>query len=132
MILLALLACSKTPELPTDQLPACWDSPNCVSTQAPETDEQHHIAPIPRPEGLDLAAAEQVVVGLEGCVVESKGDTWIRAACTTPSGLFTDDLDVWLEDDVVHARSSSRLGYDDLGVNRERVETLFAALQAPR
>lgn len=39
---------------------------------------------------------------------------------------FTDDLELWLDraNGVIQVRSASRLGKSDLGVNRERVETL--------
>ena len=125
-----LLGCARVPSLPADDgiLPACWSSPNCVSTQADPGDAGHHIAPVAAPEGLDRAPLEVAVAAQPGCEVTLRGSTWVRAACTTPSGLYTDDLDVALVDGHVHARSSSRLGYGDLGVNRSRVASLFATL----
>lgn len=130
MLLALLLSCAKVPDAPTTQLPPCWSSPNCVSTQADPGDATHHIAPIDAPEGLDLDAVAGTVGDLEGCAVTATGATWVRAECTLPSGLFTDDLDVLLDGGKVHVRSSSRLGYDDLGVNRKRAEALFEALTA--
>ena len=131
MLLPMLLACAKVPPLPVGDgsLSACWSSPNCVSTQADPADATHYVAAVPAPAGLDTARLEVVVVQLPGCEVTDRGEGWVRAACHTPSGLFTDDLDVMLREGQVHARSSSRLGYGDLGVNRARVEALFAALR---
>ena len=48
----------------------------------------------------------------------------------SPWHVYTDDLELlWLpEHKRVEVRSSSRIGYYDFGVNRERVEALRARL----
>lgn len=45
---------------------------------------------------------------------------------------FVDDVEFLLDPaaQVIHVRSASRLGYSDLGVNRERIEQLRSALAA--
>jgi len=42
---------------------------------------------------------------------------------------FVDDLEFCLDDQnkTIHVRSASRLGYSDLGKNRQRVEQIRAA-----
>ena len=38
---------------------------------------------------------------------------------------YVDDVEFyWTEGGKVHLRSASRLGHSDLGVNRERIETI--------
>jgi uncharacterized protein (DUF1499 family) len=99
-----------------------------VSTQAAQTDKVHYHPPQQARPGLDLAAIEVAVLQLPGCEVTHRDAEHLTAICHTPSGLFTDDLHVLLVDGTIHARSSSRIGYDDLGVNRERLTALFDAL----
>jgi uncharacterized protein (DUF1499 family) len=43
---------------------------------------------------------------------------------------FVDDVEFLLDDTakVIHVRSASRLGKSDLGVNRQRIETIRAKL----
>jgi uncharacterized protein (DUF1499 family) len=54
--------------------------------------------------------------------------TYIYAQCTTPLMRFTDDLEFWLDEarGVIQVRSASRLGSEDLGVNRQRIEAIRA------
>ena len=43
---------------------------------------------------------------------------------------FVDDVEFYLnEPGVIHFRSASRIGYSDLGVNRERMETIRNTFQ---
>jgi uncharacterized protein (DUF1499 family) len=54
--------------------------------------------------------------------------TYIYAQCTTPLMHFTDDLEFWLDEaqGVIQVRSTSRLGSEDFGANRQRVEAIRA------
>jgi uncharacterized protein (DUF1499 family) len=105
-----------------------------VSSQADPSDS-HHIAPLPLHGAPETAARRlgEVVTAMEGAreVVVETGR--VRATFVTPSGLFTDDVDLVVDatEAVVHVRSSSRLGIGDNGVNRARVEALRAAWGAP-
>ena len=43
---------------------------------------------------------------------------------------FVDDVEFYLnEPGIIHFRSASRIGYSDLGVNRERMETIRKTFQ---
>jgi len=114
----------------TNYLPPCPNSPNCVSSQAPDTD--HFIAPFKikgKPE--DAFAALQQALTTQGRTVITKAtDTTLHAEATSLLFRFVDDIDAILDADtgVIHIRSASRIGYGDLGVNRKRVEALRAAL----
>lgn len=57
---------------------------------------------------------------------------YVYAQCTTPLLKFVDDLELWFDPaaQVVQVRSASRVGREDMGVNRRRVEALRAALAA--
>jgi uncharacterized protein (DUF1499 family) len=67
-----------------------------------------------------------------GKVVEARSD-YLRAEFTTRWLGFVDDAEFWFDPaaGVVQVRSSSRLGREDLGVNRQRIESLRSRLAAP-
>lgn len=111
-------------------LPACPDSPNCVSSDA--QDAKHQIAPlkftIPVPEAWQIVQ-EQVARLPRTTVVTSKPG-YLQAECRSAVFGFVDDLELQLraEQGVIAVRSAARTGYYDFGANRKRVEALRAAL----
>lgn len=130
MLFLAFLACATVHPPPQGGLLApCPSSPNCVSTQASPEDGEHYFAPVAYDGTLDDVA--EVLTTELGCDLLHPGPDYLHAACSTRSGLFTDDLHVLLIDGQLHLRSASRLGYGDLGVNRRRADRLVAALPRP-
>ncbi len=60
--------------------------------------------------------------------VEQRRD-YLRVEARTRWLRFVDDLELWFDpaQQVIHVRSASRLGREDFGVNRERVERIRAA-----
>jgi uncharacterized protein (DUF1499 family) len=121
-------------------LSACPDTPNCVSSQAPESDQRHWIAPLPAGSGSVAEQRSRVLAGLEAAFgdrvspVESPGfdeQGYGRWAVRTPTLGFVDDLELLhdAEAGVFHVRSASRVGGGDGGANRKRVESLTAALE---
>ena len=112
------------------RLAPCPNSPNCVSSQ--ETDPTHAIEPF-RFAGSPAAAMDRlrtVVVGQRRVNVITSRDTYLHAEFRSAVFRFVDDMEFLLQDDVIHVRSASRLGYSDLGVNRKRVEALRQAWMA--
>lgn len=118
-----LLACA--PQLQPGVLPACGRAPNCVSSLA-DADDSHHTPPLRQATVDELEAA---VHNVPGCVVGQRAENGLVAACTTPMGLYTDDLVLRVDDGAVQVYSASRVGWSDMGVNRERVEALRHALK---
>ena len=57
-------------------------------------------------------------------------DDYLPAECTSAFFGFIDDLELHLRttEKVIAVRSASRLGYSDLGVNRQRIEDLRTLL----
>lgn len=113
------------------KLAACPDTPNCVSTQAVE--EEQRIAPLAfTRESTEMeAAVRSAILALPRTKIVSESDGYFHAECRSLLLRFIDDLEIWIdvENNLVHARSASRTGYSDLGVNRERVEGLFQRLR---
>lgn len=112
------------------RLAACPDKPNCVSTQAAK--ESHRIAPLAFDSEMTEmeSAVRDTLVGLPRTKIITDQDGYFHAECTSLICRYVDDLEVWIDGEarLVHARSASRVGHSDLGVNRKRVEKLFEAI----
>ncbi|MEX0739150.1 MAG: DUF1499 domain-containing protein [Pseudohongiella sp.] len=122
--LLTLISCAgdrpTTLGVQDGQLAACPDSPNCVSSF--EQRESHAIAPLTG----NLAAVRAALEEMPRAVIVTQENNYIHAEFTSRLMGFIDDVE-FLADPAsgqVHVRSASRLGHSDLGVNRERVETI--------
>ena len=103
---------------------ACPSSPNCVSSQA--DDGKHRIAPLAFSGDPDEAFARlKQVLGRRGdtAVIDEKPG-YLRVELRTT--LFVDDGEFLLDRprSVIQVRSASRLGYSDLGKNRNRMEEI--------
>lgn len=112
-------------------LPSCPSSPNCVSSQAADSD--HFIAPFKikgKPEDAFAALKKVLSEQSRTVVTEATADT-LHAEATSLVFRFVDDVQAILDEDagLIHIRSASRVGYSDFGVNRRRMEVLRAALQ---
>jgi uncharacterized protein (DUF1499 family) len=106
-------------------LAACPSSPNCVSSQA--DDEKHLIAPLDFSGDANAAFARlKLVLGRRGdTVVLEELPGYLRVEFRTIIG-FVDDGEFLLDRTqlVIHIRSASRLGYSDLGKNRNRIKEI--------
>lgn len=107
----------------TGHLAPCPDTPNCVNSE--QRVGKTSIAPLqihgsPSGSWLTLQRALQE----RGGRIESVSDTFLHATFRTRIFRFVDDVTCRLDQvaGVIHIRSSSRIGYSDLGTNRRRVE----------
>ena len=123
-----LTACAGEPPqnigVQNGRLTPCPDSPNCVSSFA--TDETHAIEPL----AASLADVERVLLEFDDTnIVSSEGD-YLYAEFTTRIMGYVDDVEFLYDRNhgVTHVRSASRLGYSDLGANRNRIERIRSAL----
>lgn len=104
--------------------------PNWVSSQV-DPGDPHHIAPI-RATGDPAAVIRrvaQVVGALPRAKVVGQQDGYLHAEFSTALMGFTDDVEFLADGNLLHVRSSSRLGIRDFDVNRKRVEALRAQLE---
>lgn len=112
-------------------LPACPDTPNCVSSQAP--DLSHFVAPfrlkVPSSQGWE--SFMRILASQPGTKISRFSANALHAEAVSRVFRFVDDIDAVLDEaaGVIHIRSASRLGYSDFGVNRKRVEQLRLQLQ---
>jgi uncharacterized protein (DUF1499 family) len=115
---------------------------NSVSSQAalwPDS-AQHaaaQIAPLalsPAGDGpATLARLKAVIGSMPGAkLVESRPD-YLYAQFTTKWMRFIDDTEFWFDPQagVIQVRSASRIGSEDMNVNRDRVEAIRQRLAAP-
>ena len=101
------------------------DSPNCVSSRAPQDDSTHYVAPL---QGVTLDQVTSAALAMPRTELVEQADGYAHIVFRTALLRFKDDLELEQEDGVVHVRSASRVGYSDLGVNRKRVEALRDAV----
>ncbi|WP_369601308.1 DUF1499 domain-containing protein [Hahella sp. SMD15-11] len=117
-------------------MPACPDSPNCVSSLAPEEDS-HYVAPLNVP--ADMSETEmwmrlRTAIEETGGVITAQDSMRLDATYTTRFLRFVDDVTViWNPvNRTLDIRSASRTGYYDFGANRRRVEAIRKAFLKPR
>lgn len=103
-------------------LAPCPGSPNCVSSQA--ANERHRIAPLvfSGDPSAAFACLKRVLSGRSDTIIVDDLPDYLRVELRTI--LFVDDGEFLLDrtNKMIHVRSSSRLGYSDLGKNRSRIE----------
>ena len=108
------------------QLADCPDSPNCVSSFV--DDEIHGVSPMKFDEPTDSVFRRliEILENQPGVEIVKQTDGYLHAECTTPLMRYIDDLECLADskEGVIHVRSASRLGYSDLGKNRQRIEKL--------
>ena len=125
---------SKATGIVNGEFGPCPPSPNCVSTM--ESSPSHFIDPIPYDGSREDAMS--VVLGilngpnLGKITILDSTDEYVHAVFITAFMRFRDDVEFYLPDGegVIHFRSASRIGYSDLGKNRERMAAFREAFQA--
>ena len=128
--LILAIGCAGTPppKTPAGTLPPCPDKPNCVSSLAP--DEDHRAQPYRLAAGADWAVVRAAVAAMPRTAIVEERPGYLHAESHSRIFRFVDDLELLASKagDRVDVRSASRVGYGDMGVNRERVEALRDAL----
>jgi len=121
---------SKTSDIVSDsnahsELEECPDSPNCIIVSKRFETESGQLF-----EFLDKAIADLNPHESEA----DSSELTIQSVFKIPLFGFKDDVLAIAETDgsnsVVHIKSSSRVGYSDLGVNRRRVKKIFRKLES--
>jgi len=112
------------------KLAPCPASPNCVSSQG--SDREHSIEPLryTGSPGEAMDRLKKIVISMKRSRIITETGSYIHAEYTSALFRFVDDVEFFLDERaaVIQVRSSSRIGYSDLGVNRKRVEDIRAAI----
>lgn len=108
-------------------LQPCPDTSNCVSTLQTD-DEQHRMEPISYTGTLPEARQQliSVINELPRSEVITQTDDYIHVVFRSATMGFPDDVEFTFDEDTqqIDFRSAARMGRDDLGVNRDRMQTI--------
>ena len=109
----------------------CPASPNCVSSQA--HDSEHQIAPLPLQDDQANTRTRllRLLAQTPRVTMVTQDEHYLRAEFTSQVMRFVDDVEFLIGPQAVEVRSASRLGHSDLGVNRARIEYLRQQLSQP-
>ncbi len=114
------------------KLAECPPSPNCVSSQS--TDATHKIEPLAYDSTPEEAFSKlkDVIQSQENAKIVAEEKNYLYAQFTSKIMGFVDDVEFYLDKDAnaIQVRSASRLGESDLGVNRNRIETVRSQFSA--
>ena len=123
----------KTPELGVENglFKPLSSKPNGVSTQAKDKDKDKLVEPLPF--NGDLESTKTLIIE----VCKSYGEVkiikeernYIHIVFTTGKMKYNDDAEFYLDEknQLVHYRSESRIGYSDMGLNRDRYDALASS-----
>jgi uncharacterized protein (DUF1499 family) len=117
-------------------------TPNSVTSQAalyPDHPQRAYatVEPFRPRSGEDgtrtMARIREVVERMPGAVVVTSRPDYLYAQFTTRLMRYVDDVEFWFDpqQQVVQVRSASRVGRSDLGLNRQRIESIRTALDRP-
>ena len=112
------------------KLAKCAAKPNSVCSQ--HADEQHSIEPLAYSTSAETAwtSLRAVVDCMPAATVVEVTDDYMRCEFRTLLMRYIDDVEFLnvTNDQVIHVRSASRIGYSDMGANRNRIERVRSAL----
>jgi len=118
-------------------LAPCPESPNCVVSRE-DADADHAIAPLvyTTDPATAMAHLKQVLQAQPRTEIITETENYLYAEARSRLMGFVDDVEFYLDapKSVIQVRSASRLGQSDLGVNRDRIETIrsqFTRLDGP-
>lgn len=124
-----LVACS-TPQLGASngKFEACSSAPHCVSSTEKNSDK--YIAPIKVNSAEDWQRLQQLLLAMPRTEVVTQDTNYLHAVTSTAIMRYKDDVELLYSPakKTADVRSSSRIGYYDFGVNRDRVEKLRSQL----
>ncbi|MCG8344261.1 MAG: DUF1499 domain-containing protein, partial [Chlorobiales bacterium] len=117
---------SEKPGLENGKLRPCPGTPNCVCSE--NSDSPGRVEPVAygKMEHEKAWTLLKKVVDEMGGAVQDEAENYLWTTFSVPLFGFVDDVEFRLEKtgNVIHVRSASRLGFSDLGVNRNRVDDI--------
>jgi uncharacterized protein (DUF1499 family) len=117
------------------------DTENSVTSQAAlyaDHPQRRYADIVPLPLKGDgpatLSRIKAIVEGMDGAKVVKSDPDYLYAQFTTKLMKYVDDVEFWFDPaaKAIQVRSASRVGRGDMGVNRKRIETVRAALEATK
>jgi len=116
------------PGLVNSKLAPCPDKPNCICTEFP--DDQSHFTDAIKYKSLN---ADNITKAIEstGGIISTTQNNYIAATYTSRIFKYVDDFEIRIdnENQLIHIRSTSRVGHSDIGANLKRIESFKKALE---
>lgn len=116
-----------SPGLVEGMLSRCPAKPNCVCSERKD-DVKHYIKPIvvSLTSTIDQFHLLKNIIQDMGGVLQSEKEHYLAYYFSSAIFGFVDDVEIRFDQNknVIHFRSSSRMGTSDFGVNRKRIELL--------
>ncbi|MFG6149595.1 DUF1499 domain-containing protein [Halobacillus sp. B23F22_1] len=105
-------------------LSPCPKSPNCVSTQTDQNDKRMEPLPFIVNTKRTKEVVKSIIEKTKRVKMQDEAENYLHFTFTSRVLRFKDDVEFYMDDEtnLLHFRSSSRVGYSDLGVNRKRME----------
>ena len=120
------------------KLAACPDSPNCVSTQA--ADSEKKMSPIALTASDD--SSQDAIKKIKAVVAKhfsraklvSEKENYLHYEFTSLIFRFVDDVEFLVDADnqQIDFRAASRVGHSDMGKNRKRMQQITDLLSPPK
>lgn len=100
--------------------------PNAVSTQAKDADKKVATWTMKNTPEQTTQAILYSIESYGGAEIIENNNNYVYVVFTTPLMKYHDDVEFWIDESAgeVHFRSSSRAGYSDRGLNRQRYDAL--------
>jgi uncharacterized protein (DUF1499 family) len=112
------------------RLAPCPGSPNCVSSDAEDSVHATHPFELAAAPAEAWRVLRSLLADLPRTKLVTATSDYVHAECSSAVFGFVDDLELHLRPSqgIIAVRSAARRGYNDLGVNRKRVEKLRSLL----
>jgi uncharacterized protein (DUF1499 family) len=112
-----------------NQLTPCPEKPNCVSSFASVDDSTHYIDP--RKVTADPFSKIKTGAITAQLKLVDFSSNYLRFSFTSKTFGFVDDIEFYYQpnEQLLHFRSSSRVGHSDLGKNRSRLTEFLDSLK---
>ena len=132
-IVVSLIVLGKTSEsgnaggLLNGKLQKCPDKPNCVCSEQND-DTDHFISPLvisDNSAGGALKILKEIIIELKG-EIQTENETYISSTFSSSLFGFVDDFEMRIDSNqnAIHVRSASSVGYGDFGAIRKRIELI--------
>lgn len=118
------------PGLVDGKLSPCTKNPNCVCSEV-KVDADHYIKPLSLSSVDNLKSLSIIkdVMKEMGGELKLEDKNYILFNFKSAIFGFVDDMEIHVNNNIIHFRSASRVGTSDFGVNRKRVNEFKVMFQ---
>jgi alkaline phosphatase D len=112
-----------------NELKPCPNKPNCVSTQATQSEKVREPIPYTGSMAEAMEKMQKVIGGMSRTKLINEENNYLHYTFKTFPIPFIDDVEFLFDDTakVIHYRSASRVGHSDMGVNSKRMAKVVKA-----